>query len=170
MTQIKVKQLNENAVIPTRAHADDAGLDLYTPIDIILPPNQIVKIPLGIAIEIPTGFVGMICDRSSMALKGVKTLGGIIDAGYRGEIAAILTNVTSNTITLAAKTKIAQMLIMPVLLSPAVKVDLLSDSQRGDKGFGSTDTPNTNTQEETKEDTEEETSYIKRLFDEIFSS
>jgi dUTP pyrophosphatase len=166
MTQIKVKQLCENATIPTRAHPDDAGLDIYTPIDVILPPNQVVKIPLGIAIEIPIGFVGMICDRSSMALKGVKTLGGIIDAGYRGEIATILTNVTSQPITLTAKTKIAQMLIMPILLSPIVKVDLLSDSQRGDKGFGSTDIPKANTQEETQE----ETSYIKRIFDDIFSS
>ena len=134
---LEIQKLNEAATLPTRAYPDDAGLDLYSSEDATIGPAHGVLVGTGVAFAIPTGHVGMVCDRSSMAKKGLKTAGGIIDAGYRGEVKIILWNLSKEPISVTRGERIAQLLVLPIQ-TPAVKeVKVLSEAQRGDKGFGS---------------------------------
>lgn len=134
---LNVKKLMPDAVLPTRANPDDAGLDLYSLEDAILSPSEGKVVSTGIAIALPSAHVGLVMDRSSMAKKGVKTAGGIIDAGYRGELKIVLWNLSKEAIRVARGERIAQLLIVPIQTPAVVEVSELTDSQRGDKGFGS---------------------------------
>lgn len=137
--KLKIKKLHPNAKIPSYAHKGDAGFDLYVPEAITLLPGDRKTVPLGIAMEIPDGYVGLMFDKSSLSHKyGLKTFGNVIDAGYRGEIHAGLMNQSSNPYTLEAGHKIIQMLIIPVMTVDIEESDTLNDSERGDGAFGST--------------------------------
>ncbi len=95
MDTLKVKKFSSDAILPTRAHSTDAGLDLYSPIDATLHAFDYIKIDIEIGIALPVGKVALIFDRSSMASKGIGKLGGVIDANYRGSISVILSNATN---------------------------------------------------------------------------
>ena len=127
---------------PTRAHHDDAGLDLTAATDITIPSGAHTLVPTGTAVAIPTGHVGMICPRSGLAAKhGVTVLNapGIIDAGYRGEIGVILINHGRATARISRGDRIAQLVITPFThLTPVAQA--LDTTSRGDHGFGSTGT------------------------------
>jgi dUTP pyrophosphatase len=134
---LPIKKVSPEAVLPTRAHHDDAGLDLYGLEDIVLEPRQGRMARTGIAVALPPYHVGLVADRSSMAKKGIKTAGGVIDAGYRGEIQIILWNISGEAVHLKAGERIAQLLILPVATPAVAEVTTLDDTSRGDKGFGS---------------------------------
>jgi dUTP pyrophosphatase len=134
---LPIKKVSPDAVLPTRAHHDDAGLDLYGLEDVTLEPRQGRMARTGIAIALPPRHVGLIADRSSMAKKGIKTAGGVIDAGYRGEIQVVLWNISSEPVHLKAGERIAQLLILPVATPAVAEVQSLDDTARGEKGFGS---------------------------------
>ncbi len=136
--KIEVKKLSQEAQLPTRAHADDAGMDLYALEDVVLKPGEGRLAKTGVALAIPVGFVGMIADRSSMAKKGVKTAGGIIDAGYRGEIMVVVWNISHEELRINRGERVAQMLFMPIATPAVTEVSELSESKRGAGGFGST--------------------------------
>jgi len=136
--KIEVMRVSPEATLPTRAHPDDAGMDLYSLEDVILEPSQGKVTKTGIAMAIPQGFVGMVADRSSLGKRGVKTAGGIIDAGYRGEIHIVLWNISAEPIQLKRGERIAQLLILPIATPAVVEVAKLDDTQRGANGFGST--------------------------------
>ena len=138
MKSISAKRMHPEATLPTRAHPDDAGMDLYALEDAHLPPFEGKLVRTGIAFAIAQGFVGMIADRSSMAKKGVKTAGGIIDAGYRGEVMVVLRNITAQEIVLKRGERIAQMLILPIATPAVVEAQELDSTARGAGGFGST--------------------------------
>ncbi|MBI3299700.1 MAG: dUTP diphosphatase [Elusimicrobia bacterium] len=131
-------KLSADAVLPTRAHADDAGLDLYALSEVTLEPGKCFVVPTGIALAIPPGYVGLVADRSSLARKGIKTAGGVIDAGYRGEVGAVLWNISRESVTLVRGDRVAQLLIVPVAVPAVKEVPSLTESKRGKKGFGST--------------------------------
>src|SRR4051812_5980842 len=116
---IDVLRVSPEAVLPTRAHSDDAGMDLYCLEDVLLSPQQGKVTRTGIAMAVPVGHVGMVADRSSMAKRGVKTAGGVIDAGYRGEIHVVLWNISGEEIRVARGERIAQLLILPIR-TPAI--------------------------------------------------
>jgi len=137
MDQIKVVLLDETAHCPTRHNPDDAGLDLYASRDAIIPHNSTRAISTSIAIEIPKGFVGKIEDRSSMALKGLRTGGGVIDSGYTGEVKVIIHNLTHYTKAITRGDKIAQLLLYRVEIPGITIVSSLDESDRGLMGFGS---------------------------------
>jgi dUTP pyrophosphatase len=105
---------------------------------VLLPPQEPVRVRTGVAIAVPFGNVGLICDRSSMGAKGVRTLGGVVDAGYRGEVLVLLINLTRAPLNISKGDKIAQMLVLPVNLCAVEERDVLSDTARADSGFGST--------------------------------
>lgn len=137
---LKFKVL-DGGTLPTRAHREDAGFDLYSPVDVIL--NHITNIiKLGVCVEIPKGYVGFIMGRSSLNKHGVACLTGVIDSGYTGEIAVILNPVDDITriITRIKKgDRIAQLVVAKLAdIDDAVAVDSLEDSERGAGGFGST--------------------------------
>ncbi len=133
-----IKKLNSDAKIPTRAHKEDAGVDMYAYGIHTVAPHTTVAIPTGVACEIAEGYVGLIWDKSSIGSKGIKTLGGVIDAGYRGEVKILVHNLSEVPYIFEHGHKVAQILIQKVELCEVEEVETLSDSVRGEKGFGST--------------------------------
>lgn len=130
--------MRDDARLPTRAHHDDAGIDLYSCGNHTIKPHQSLMIPIGIAIEIEEGYVGLIWDKSSIGLKSIKTLGGVIDAGYRGELHIMAYNLADEPYTFEHGHKVAQMIIQKVEFPEIIESAELSESKRGTGGFGST--------------------------------
>jgi len=137
MKQIKVMKLKSDAILPTRAHDGDAGLDLYSLENYTIEPGEIVKVSTGVAVGIEHGYVGFVRDRSSVGSRGLKVTAGIIDAGYTGEATVVLINVSNRPQTIGRGLKIAQLLVLPVALPQIVEVKSFDKTERGDKGFGS---------------------------------
>lgn len=137
--EIKIKKLHPDAVVPSYAYATDAGMDLFSSEEITIPVGSTAVISTGIAMEIPEGYAGLIWDKSGLAVKyGLKTFGGVIDAGYRGEVKVGIRNFNTHEYVIKAGNKIAQMLIQKIESPRIVVVEELSDTPRGDGGFGST--------------------------------
>ena len=140
---LRVKLLDPSARAPQVAHpGEDLGYDLFALEGAILAPRQTVRVRTGIAVEarhpetgVPLGL--LVRDSSSMAAKGIATTAGVIDAGYRGEILILMTNLGDAIVELRAGDKIAQMIPVPVLTGTVQTVDSLQDSARSKKGFGS---------------------------------
>ena len=122
---------------PLRVHENDAGADVYMPYDCTIQPGEIVKIPLGFGLILPDGYAGFVFPRSSMAEKGLTCELPPVDSGYRGEIHAIISNVSSTPQELSKGARIGQLVITPVVIA-----DFVTDlgAQRGTGGFGSTGT------------------------------
>lgn len=136
---IKIKRLHPDAKLPSYAHPGDAGFDLYSPDEVTLAPGERKGIPSGLAIEIPDGYVGLIWDKSGLSIKnGLKTVGGVLDAGYRGEIIIGMMNMSDAPYTFEKGHKVAQMLIQKVEHADIVEIDELTDTSRGAGGLGST--------------------------------
>jgi dUTP pyrophosphatase len=134
---LEMTRLDPAATLPTRAHEDDAGLDLYALKTIEVPPSEGRLVPTGVSLAVPRGCVGLIMDRSSMARKGFKTAGGVIDAGYRGEIGVVLWNISKEPLSVEKGNRIAQLLVVPILVPKIVEKSELTETVRGEKGFGS---------------------------------
>lgn len=120
---------------PYRPHGNDAGADVYMPYDCTLLPGEIAKIPLGFGIEVPDGYAGYVFPRSSMAVKGLVCELPPVDSGYRGEIHAILSNVSNQTQQISKGARIGQLVITPVVIA-----DFVTElgTKRGTGAFGST--------------------------------
>lgn len=140
---VKIKKLRDNAVIPKRATEFSAGADLYACIDqpVTIEPSGLAKIPTGIAIELPKAdLAAFLFARSGLGVKYGITLSnsvGVVDSDYRGEICVGLCNVSDKPYTIQPNERIAQMVIMPVVLADFVETDELSETLRGEGGFGS---------------------------------
>ena len=138
-----MKLLEDSARLPIVAHpGEDLGYDLFALECVVLTPRATVKVRTGISVEarhpvtgVPLGL--LVRDRSSMAARGIVTTGGVIDAGYRGEILVLMTNLGETAVELKAGEKIAQMIPVPVLTGPVEGVETLEESARAGKGFGS---------------------------------
>ena len=131
--------LEEGAKVPEFAHVTDAGMDLFALEDITALPKQAITVRTGLRVAIPQGHVGLIWDKSGLAIKrGLKTMGGVIDSGYRGEIKIIVISLSSGPVFIKKGSKVAQTLIQKVE-QPAIQVvNELPEADRGDAGFGST--------------------------------
>ena len=137
--ELKVKKLHPEAKLPAFAHATDAGMDLFVTEDITLAPGERTSAPTGIAFAIPSGYVGLIWDKSGVAQKrGIKSLGGVVDADYTGEVFVGIVNLSQEEQTFAAGDKVAQLLIQKVEHPDVVEVDNLEETERGEGRFGST--------------------------------
>jgi len=138
MEELRVKRMRSGAKLPSQPYARDAGYDLYAAEAVELPPQERREIPTGLAFELPEGHVGLIWDKSGLAARhGLTVLGGVIDAGYRGEVLVCLVNTGSEPHAFAVGDKVAQLLVQKIALPAIVEVDELSDSERGERGFGS---------------------------------
>jgi dUTP pyrophosphatase len=138
MIPIKVKKLRDDAIIPAYGRPGDAGMDLYSVDDATLAPNEQKIIKTGVAIAIPEGTVALFWDRSGMAAKnGVKTMAGVIDCTYRGELGVVLMNLRSTSYEVKKGDRIAQMLVQPIYTAEVHVVDELDETQRGLGSFGS---------------------------------
>lgn len=126
---------------PIYAKPGDAGADLIASEDVRVPAHQWALVPTGIKVAIPEGYVGLVHPRSGLALKqGITVLNtpGTIDAGYRGEVGVVLLNVSPQDFTAKRGDRIAQLVIQKVETAEFEVVDALTESERGDGGFGST--------------------------------
>lgn len=140
---VNIKLLNDLAKIPTRGSECAAGYDLYaaTDYDIDIAPHSTVKIGTGISIELPNGVYGAIYARSGLATKkGLRPANcvGVCDSDYRGEYIVAVHNDTNEMMTIAAGERIAQLIISPFIGVDFNQVADLTDTERGDGGFGST--------------------------------
>ncbi len=136
---LRIKKLRPDSTMPSYAHPGDAGLDLYAAETTTVAPGQNVAVPTGVAMEIPDGYVGLIWDKSGLAIKNrLKTLGGVVDSGYRGEVLVGMINLSSEPYTFEKRHKVAQMVIQKKEDVRVEEVDELSDTVRGTGGFGST--------------------------------
>lgn len=141
--KLNVKKLNENAVVPTRGTDKSVGYDLYACVDndVTIKAHSTVKIGTGLAIEIPEGYGGFIFARSGLACKeGLAPANkvGVIDPDYRGEFIVALHNHTDADHVVVPNERIAQLAILPFLIVEFNEVDCISETTRGDGGFGST--------------------------------
>lgn len=139
--QLRVLRLDPRATLPTRAYADDAGLDLYALDAVTLEPGERASVRTGVAVEIPQGQAGLVLPRSGLAARhGIALVNapGLIDAGYRGELCVLLLNTDRLAVcALSAGDRIAQLVLVDVVTPAVVEVDSLSESERGGGGFGS---------------------------------
>jgi dUTP pyrophosphatase len=140
---LRVKRLDPAACLPVVAHpGEDLGYDLFALETVTLSPRITLRVRTGIAVEARDPQTGaplglLVRDRSSMAARGIATTGGVIDAGYRGEILVLMTNLGMDSVELKAGDKIAQMVPVPILTGPVQEVATLESSARQAKGFGS---------------------------------
>lgn len=132
------KKLDQRAVIPTRAYAS-AGWDLYAIESLSFFTGVTVRVQTGLSVKIPAGHVGLIWDRSSLGSKGITVLAGCIDCDYVGHVQVVLHNASSNHHMIAPGDKIAQLLIVPIPDLTVEEVNELPATERGERGFGSSD-------------------------------
>lgn len=138
-----MKLLEPGAKLPVVAHpGEDLGYDIFALEAAVLPPRATARLRTGIAVEArhpaTGGALGLLVrDRSSMAARGIATTGGVIDAGYRGEILVLMVNLGEVAVEVKAGEKIAQMIPVPVLTGAVEEVESLEESARAEKGFGS---------------------------------
>jgi dUTP pyrophosphatase len=139
MVKIKIKRLREDAILPRYAHFGDAGMDVFSCENLIIPAKERRIVSTGIAAEFPSGYVALVWDKSGLASNfGLKTLGGVIDSSYRGEYKIIILNTSSEDYEVKKGEKIAQILIQPVESCEIEEVTELEESSRGEGRFGST--------------------------------
>ncbi|MBN2788787.1 MAG: dUTP diphosphatase [Candidatus Delongbacteria bacterium] len=141
MFEVKVKKLSDKAILPSFAHSGDAGLDLFSIENKVLKPGKSFLVKTGISIQLPKNTEAQIRPRSGLALKHTISLTntpGTIDEGYRGEIGVIMINHGKENFTVTEGMKIAQMVIKPTYSVNISEVQDLSDTSRGEGGFGST--------------------------------
>jgi dUTP diphosphatase len=141
VTELPVQRLHDGATVPTRAYEGDAGLDLAACERIELGPGERASVATGLSIAIPDGHAGFVQPRSGLAARhGITILNtpGLIDAGYRGELKVVLLNTDrAEPFVVEPGMRIAQLVVVPVALPEPREVDELPDSERGEKGFGS---------------------------------
>ena len=133
---MKVKVLDFGySHLPKRAHENDAGADCHALYDYIIPPHTTVKIPLGFGLVLPDGYAAYIFPRSGLSAKGIVAELPPIDSGYRGEVHAIVSNLTDREYAVTAGDRVGQLVITPIVIADFITDDI---TQRGDGAFGST--------------------------------
>jgi dUTP diphosphatase len=138
---VKVRRLRAEAILPKYSHSDEFGdlaADLYAAEQAELRPGEIKAIGTGIALEFPPDYGALIEDRSGLALKGIATLAGVIDPGFRGEVRVVLISFGRGPVTISTGDRIAQLRLVKRITAKFLDVSELSPSARSDGGFGST--------------------------------
>lgn len=137
--KIKIKKLNPEALIPKYAHPGDVGMDMFSLEDYDLKPGERKIFFCGFALEFESGFAAIVKDKGSLPKNaGLHTMGGVFDAGYRGEYNVNLINLGQEIYHISKGDKIAQLVIYPVIIADLEEVKELTDSSRGEGRFGST--------------------------------
>lgn len=136
--KIRVKKLQPDAKLPAYGRPGDAGMDFFCSETVTIEPGQRKQIGTGVALEIPEGFVALSWDKSGLSHNhGLHLLGGVFDHTYRGEYKIMLLNTSDQAYTFNAGDKVAQILIQPITTVEIEETDQLSETVRGDHGFGS---------------------------------
>ena len=136
--KIKIKKLKENAKLPKYHHPGDIGMDMYAMETVTMKPGEHYRFWHGFALEFPEGYGAIIMDKGSISKAGLAHMGGVYDAGYRGEYNTLLVNLSDKPYTFEEGDKVAQLVIMPIEIVELEETDTLSESARGEGKFGST--------------------------------
>ena len=140
MTQLPVRKLRPSAVLPSRAYDGDAGLDLPSAEAVVLAPGERAVVGTGLAVAVPEGHAGFVQPRSGLAAKhGITIVNapGLVDSGYRGEVKVVLLNTGDEPFEVEPGMRIAQFVVLPVAAVELVEVAELPDTERGERGYGS---------------------------------
>jgi dUTP pyrophosphatase len=144
VTELPIRRLQDDAVLPFRAYPGDAGLDLMSCEHVEIGPGERAVVGTGVAVAIPDGHAGLVVPRSGLAARhgiGIANAPGLVDAGYRGEVRVVLVNTDrSEPFTVEPGMRIAQLLLVPFAPAEPVVVDALPETERGAAGFGSSGT------------------------------
>jgi dUTP pyrophosphatase len=139
--ELPVRKLRADAVLPERAYAGDAGLDLSACERVVLAPGRRASVPIGLAVAIPDGYAGFVQPRSGLAARhGITIVNtpGLVDSGYRGELKVVLLNTdATEAFVVEPGMRVAQLVIVPIPAVRPVPVEELPASDRGERGFGS---------------------------------
>ena len=135
---LKIKRLHPDAKLPSYAHPGDVGLDLYSLEEVTIKPGGHHLFMNGFAMEFLNGYAAIVKDKGGISKSGLHTMGGVFDAGFRGEYNVHLVNLSDKPYTFEKGDKVAQLVILPVEIAKIKVVDKLSDSSRGTGQFGST--------------------------------
>ena len=136
--KIKLIKHSEEMPIPVRKHYNDAGADVASTLDCVIPAHGAIKIPLGFGIELPDGYQAIVQPRSGLASRGVIANIAPIDSGYTGNIHALMTNCTDEDYEVKKGDRIGQLVIIPIVLADFTYDEEVFSHKRGDNGFGST--------------------------------
>ena len=137
---LKVKKLDARAKIPHRAHPTDSGADLFALEKTVLAPRSVTNVHTGVCVELPENTSGIIWGKSSVESKGVKAMAGLVDAPYRGELIVCMYNLNDAEFVFEAGQKVAQLVVIPTLYPAFEEAAELTETTRGEGGFGSTGT------------------------------
>jgi len=139
--KLLIQRLNDEAKIPHSPYKGDAGLDIFSSEDLEIQPGEKVAVKTGLRLAIPEGYAGFVWDKSGLAVKyHLKTMAGVIDSNYRGELQIVLTNLGKNSYRVEKGSKVAQLIIAPVATPEIVEADVNDETERGEGGFGSSGT------------------------------
>jgi len=137
--KIKIKRLHPDAKLPSYAHPGDVGMDLYSLEDYTIQPGERHLFSNGFAMEFPVGYAAIVKDKGGPPFKhGLHTMGGVFDAGFRGEYNVLLINLGQEPVTIEKGQKIAQLIIYPIMIAELVEADELTTTSRGEGRMGST--------------------------------
>ena len=136
--KIKIKKLKERAKLPKYHHPGDIGMDVYSMETVTVKPGEHYRFWHGFAMEFPEGYGAIVMDKGSISKAGLAHMGGVFDAGYRGEYNTLLVNLSDKSYTFEEGDKVAQLVIVPVEIAELEETDTLSESARGEGKFGST--------------------------------
>ena len=136
--KLKVQKLDPSAKLPSYAYEGDAGMDLFSLEDVQISAGEKVAIRTGLKFAIPRGYAGFVWDKSGLAVKHhLKTMAGVLDSNYRGELLVVLTNLGKETYDVDKGSKIAQLVIKPVASPDIEEGEIVDETDRGEGGFGS---------------------------------
>ncbi len=138
MLEVKIKKLHPDAKLPNYAHPGDVGLDMHSLEEATILPGGHHRFQNGFALEFPEGYAAIVKDKGSIAKAGLHTMGGVFDAGFRGEYNVHLVNLSDKPYTFEKGDKVAQLVILPVAHAKLVEAERLSETSRGKGQFGST--------------------------------
>src|SRR3989338_2729861 len=136
--KIKIKKLKDGAKLPKYHHPGDIGMDVYSMETVTVKPGEHYRFWHGFAMEFPEGYGAIVMDKGSISKAGLAHMGGVFDAGYRGEYNTLLVNLSDKSYTFEEGDKVAPLVIIPVVIAKLKEVQKLSDSARGEGKFGST--------------------------------
>ncbi|MES2136623.1 MAG: dUTP diphosphatase [Pseudomonadota bacterium] len=135
---VQFRKILPTAILPRYAHAGDAGMDVFAYYSETIEPGETIRMTTGLEIALPEGYFGSARERSGLAAMGIRLGGGVIDAGYRGEILGILTNLSRRAYTIERGDRIFQIIIQPFATAEILEADELPAGERGQAGLGST--------------------------------
>jgi len=139
--QLRIQKIDPEAKVPVSPYKGDAGMDIFSIEEVSIAPGEKAAIKTGLKLAIPEGYAGFVWDKSGLAVKShLKTMAGVIDSNYRGELIIVLTNLGKEIYHVEKGSKVAQLIITPIATPEIIEGEVADETERGEGGFGSSGT------------------------------